>query len=83
MQHPRGNIFLWAYKLVFTKNRPPVKTRQPFCLRYTFETEIDRDHTITKQVCFERSNGPGGCREKGLQGTVFRVTFSHAQIFTS
>ena len=55
----------------------------PTAFLFTFEAEIDRDRTITKQVCFERSNGPGGCREKGLQGTVFRVTFSHAQIFTS
>ena len=41
--------------------------------------ETVRDRTITKQVCFERSNRTG-CTEKGLQGTVFRVTFSCTDI---
>ena len=56
----------------------------PTVFLFTFETEIDRDRTITKQVCFERSNGPGRVQRKGSSRDYFQGNFlMHRYIFTS
>ena len=54
----------------------------PTAFLFTFEAEIDRDRTITKQVCFERSNGPGRVQRKRssrdcFQGNFFSCTDIH------